>query len=500
MVLAELGRKITAAFARLTNESTLDEKVLKEVLEEICLALLHADVKVRYVKELREGITSRLLAMESVPNVKRAVQTEVVNELVRLLSVEKKPFAPVRGKANVVMFVGLQGSGKTTTCGKYANYYQKKGWRVALVCSDTFRAGAFEQLKQNATRIRVPFYGNEVETDPVQIAARGVEIFKKEGFELIIIDTSGRHKQEAGLFEEMRQIESVVRPNDVIFIMDSSIGQNCFDQAAAFKKAVQVGSVIISKLDGHAKGGGAISAVAATQSPINFIGTGEHFEDFEPFEAASFVKRLLGLGDIHKLIDRMKSVVSAETQAEIMAKIKKGKFGLRELRGQFESILKLGSMNSFLSLLPGAGNGLLNKDNEEESIRRIKRYICMMDSMTEQEVDAEVAICPSRMRRIARGSGTHVEEVALLLEEYKRLKGMIDKVGPANVSKLNDLRNFERNPGQYMDQLKKMIDPRMLGQLGGMDNLMSMVKGMSKDPSFLEMQKEISQATKKLKK
>jgi signal recognition particle subunit SRP54 len=175
------------------------------------------------------------------------------------------------------MFVGLQGSGKTTTCSKVAYYYKKKGWRVAMVCADTFRAGAFDQLKQNAAKIRVPFYGSYIETDPVTIAEEGVAEFKEEGMEIIIVDTSGRHKQETDLFDEMKQVEKAVKPDNIIFVMDSSIGQQCYAQAEAFRKAVNVGSVIITKMDGHSKGGGALSAVAATESPIIFIGDGEHF-------------------------------------------------------------------------------------------------------------------------------------------------------------------------------------------------------------------------------
>jgi len=174
---------------------------------------------------------------------------------------------------------------------------------VALVCADTFRAGAFDQLKQNATKVRVPFYGSYSETDPVAIAQEGVSAFKKEGFEIIIVDTSGRHKQESELFLEMKQIQEAVEPHEIIFVMDSSIGQGCYDHAFAFHQSVQIGSVIITKLDSHAKGGGALSAVAATQSPITFIGTGEHFEDLEQFSAQSFIKRLLGLGDLAKLFD-----------------------------------------------------------------------------------------------------------------------------------------------------------------------------------------------------
>lgn len=197
-------------------------------------------------------------------NRRRVIQQAIFEELCEMLSPGKKPFAPKKGRSNVIMFVGLQGSGKTTSCTKYALHYQRKSWKTCLVCSDTFRAGAFDQLKQNATKARIPFYGSYTERDPVKIARDGVEMFKKEGQEIIIVDTSGRHKQEASLFEEMQQISEAVGPDDIVFVMDSSIGQAALEQATAFKEAVTVGSVIMTKLDGHAKGGGALSAVAAT--------------------------------------------------------------------------------------------------------------------------------------------------------------------------------------------------------------------------------------------
>ncbi|CAH8384375.1 unnamed protein product [Eruca vesicaria subsp. sativa] len=189
------------------------------------------------------------------------------------------------------MFVGLQGAGKTTTCTKYAYYHQKKGYKPALVCADTFRAGAFDQLKQNATKARISFYGRYenlyvliLGCDPVKTAVEGVDTFKKENCDLIIVDTSGCHKQEATHFEEMRQVAEAKKPDLVIFVMDNCIGQAAFDQDQAFKQSVVVGAVIITKMDGHAKGGGALSAVAATKSPVIFIGTGEHVDQFEVFD------------------------------------------------------------------------------------------------------------------------------------------------------------------------------------------------------------------------
>ena len=315
--------------------------------------------------------------------MRKVVQESIVEELTSLLDAGKRPVQFERKRSNVVMFVGLQGSGKTTTCAKYAYYHKQKGWKTALVCADTFRAGAYEQLRMNAAKVGVEFYGDKTQTDPVAIAKEGVEHFLDAKAEVIIVDTSGRHKQEGELFEEMKQVEAAVNPDEIIFVMDSSIGQSCFDQAKAFRSAVNVGSVIITKLDGHAKGGGALSAVAATESPVVFIGTGEHFDEFEKFEARSFIRRLLGLGDLGKLFETVKEAIPADKQPKMVERLQEGVFSLRDMKSQFESVLKLGNLNSLMAMIPGINSNLFTKGREKESIERIKRFLYIMDSMTD---------------------------------------------------------------------------------------------------------------------
>lgn len=302
MVLAELGGKLRESLKKLSSSSSIDAAALNDLLSEISRALIESDVNVNLVMKLRENIKERVgKAVQKheeehsgaeVASVHTLVQKSVMDELTTLLTPEKvKPYRMKKGKPNVILFVGLQGAGKTTSIAKFANYYQRKGWKVAMVCADTFRAGAFDQLKQNATKLRVPFYGSYTEADPVLIAEEGVEQFVKDKYEVIIVDTSGRHKQEGALFEEMQEISAAVRPDNTIFVMDATQGQAVYDQALGFREAVNVGSVVVTKLDGHAKGGGALSAVAATQSPIIFLGSGEKFDDFELFNAQSFVSK-----------------------------------------------------------------------------------------------------------------------------------------------------------------------------------------------------------------
>jgi signal recognition particle subunit SRP54 len=322
-------------------------------LKEICNALMLSDVNIKYVIKMRGQVEKQInekLAKqeegEASVNLRRSIIQFVVDEVIKMLGSENKPYEFVKGKAdsNVVMFVGLQGSGKTTTCTKFAYQYIKRGWKVGLVCADTFRAGAFEQLKMNAAKIKCPFFGHKNEKDPVKIAEQGVNFFREQKYEIIIVDTSGRHKQEQELFDEMLQVEATIKPDTSIFVMDGSIGQACYEQAKAFHDTIKVGQVIVTKLDGHAKGGGALSAVAATQSPIIFIGTGEHFDDFEAFDPKSFIKRLLGLGDLETLMSKVQETMTSKKSQKMMENLKEGKFTLRDMRDQFAQVLSMGNI------------------------------------------------------------------------------------------------------------------------------------------------------------
>lgn len=431
--------------------------------------------------KIRKNIKATV-ALQEAPgtNLRRIVEKSVFDELVNLLSPGVEPFKPKKGKPNVIMFVGLQGAGKTTTIAKYANWYKRKGWKTCMVCADTFRAGAFDQLKQNATRVKVPFYGSYTEPDPVKIAQEGVDAFKKDNYEIIIVDTSGRHKQEDALLDEMKEVEEAVHPDDIIFVLDSTIGQMAQNQAKAFKSKVNIGSVIITKLDGHAKGGGALSAVAATGAPIIFLGEGEHFDSLELFEPRSFVSRLLGLGDVKGLMNEIKDAGILDGNKESMQRLQKGLFTIRDMREQFENVLKLGPMDRIMSMIPGLPQGMFEKGQEKEGVERVKRFIYMMDSMNEKELDCKVPMTESRILRICRGSGTHPAELQQLLTCHKSMEKVVGKMGKSNL--LNDaamMKNFERNPNQMMQQLMKSVDPRMLQQMGGAGGMMNMMKQFS---------------------
>lgn len=486
MVLADLGRKITSALRSFNSSTIINEEVLNDLLKEICSALLSSDVNVLLVKRLRENIRSVIDFSEMAAglNKRRMIHNAVFKELNKLLDPGVKAWQPTKNQTNVVMFVGLQGSGKTTTCTKMAYYYQKKNWKTCLVCADTFRAGAFDQIKQNATKARIPFYGSYTEMDPVVVASEGVEKFKRENFEVIIVDTSGRHKQEDSLFEEMLQVSNAVDPDNIVFVMDASIGQACEAQARAFKDKVDVASVIITKLDSHAKGGGALSAVAATKSPIIFIGTGEHIDDFEAFKVKPFVSKLLGLGDIEGLLNKVTELKLDENE-DLMKKLKHGQFTLRDMYEQFQNIMKMGPFGQIMNMLPGIGGSeLMSKGCEQESSAKLKKLMIIMDSMNDQELDSHegsklFSRQPGRVNRVAMGAGVSNAMVQDLLKQYTRFAQMVKKMGGIKgLFKGGDMgKNV--NPNQMAklnQQMSKLMDPKVLQSMGGTAGIQNVLK------------------------
>ena len=483
MVLQDLGRRINAAVNDLTRSPTLDEKAFDGMIKEICNALMEADVNVRLVSTLRKTIRSSVKFNELPPhaNKKRIIQKAVFDALVEIVNPHQKPFEPRKGKSNVIMFVGLQGAGKTTTCTKLARWYQARGFKTCLVCADTFRAGAFDQLKQNAIKAKIPYYGSLTQTDPAAVARDGVDKFKKERFEIIIVDTSGRHHQEKALFAEMQDIQSAVEPHQTVMVLDASIGQAAENQSRAFKEAADFGAIIITKTDGAAAGGGAISAVAATHTPIVFIGTGEHLLDLEKFNPESFVSKLLGMGDMQGLVEHVQSLKL--DQKETMKNITEGKFSVRDLRDQLQNIMKMGPLSKMAGMIPGMSN-MMGDMNDEEGSDKLKRMIYICDSMTVKELDSDGKIFieqPTRMTRVAIGSGTSVREVEELLSQQRTMAGMAKKVkgGMANMQRAQAMAQGA-NRNQQMAAMQKRMQSMGGGQgMGGMDMnaMMKMMQG-----------------------
>ncbi|KAJ3005986.1 hypothetical protein HKX48_000349 [Thoreauomyces humboldtii] len=501
MVLADLGRKINNALKSLTAESVIDEKVLDNILREVCAALLESDVNVKLVQTLRKNI-KQIVNFDDLGggvNKRRLIQKSIFDELCRLVDPGTEAYKPVKGKPNIIMFVGLQGAGKTTTCTKLAYHYQRKGWKTCLIAADTYRAGAFDQLKQNATKAKIPYYGSYTENDPAVLAAEGIAKFRKEGFEIIIVDTSGRHKQETALFEEMKQIADAANPDHYIFVMDGTIGQAAELQAKAFQDAVPIGSIIVTKLDGHAKGGGAISAVAATGSPIIFIGTGEHIHDLDPFKARPFVSKMLGMGDLGGLMETVKDLDPAKA-TNLMKNLEAGTFSIRDMRDQLSMISGMGSMSKIMSMMPGLPPEMAEM-SEKEGGKGMKRMVCIFDSMTEKELDSDGKMFysqHSRIYRVAKGSGTTVRDVEALLMQFSKFAHVMKQMGGKNglLSSMQQAGKPGQQPGgrgrggggvgaaqanpmaKMQSMLQGMMPPGMMEQMGGMGGMSGMMQGM----------------------
>ena len=424
MVLEGLGRSLRDALKKVANASSVDEKLVKEVTKDIQRALLQADVNVQLVLDMTKEVERR--ALTEKPPAGMAAREHVVHiiyeELVKVLG-EKKALPLSK---QIIMMVGLYGQGKTTTSGKLARYFHKKGLKVGLVAADVHRPAAYEQLRQIGEQIGVPVFGNQEEKDAARIVTEGMRHF--EGSDIVIIDTSGRHALEKDLIDEVKKVAEIVKPNERILVLDASTGQQAGPQAQAFHDAVGVTSVILTKLDGTAKGGGALSAVARTKAPIVFIGVGEHLEDLDPFNPERFISRLLGMGDIQTLLEKAKEQMTEEEALETTKKIMSGRFTLKEMYEQMEMLTNMGPLKKLLSMLPGMP-GMADKIDIEESQKRLGTYRIIMDSMTDEEMEDPRLIKSSRVIRIAKGAGVDPKEVRSLLHQYndskKAVKGLM---------------------------------------------------------------------------
>ncbi len=423
---------VRKAVERLLKGSGAYEKAVDQFVRDIQRELLKADVNVRLVFDLSRRVRERALREEPPPGVSRRewLVKILYEELVSLFGGESEPEWRPRKTPWVMMLVGVQGSGKTTTAGKLALYYGRRGYKVGLVSTDTYRPGAYDQLKRLAEQAGAMFYG-ERSGDPVEIAYRGVKELASRGAEVIIVDTAGRHGEgeEEKLIEEMRLMAKRIKPDEVVLVMDAAMGQRAGKLAERFHKAAPLTSIIVTKMDGTARGGGALSAVAATGARVKFIGTGEKLEELELFNPRRFVARIMGMGDIEGLLDRVKTAMAAQDLEEAADDILKGRVNMRVIYRQLKALRKLGPLSKVLQMLPLAP--LPAKVTEEAASlgeEKIRKWMAIIESMTYEELDNPEIIDRRRMRRIALGSGTTVEDVKELLAYYKALKAMAKRM------------------------------------------------------------------------
>jgi len=436
MVLDKLGNSLQDALKKIAGAGRIDEKVVNDAVKDIQRALLQADVNVKLVMELSNKIKERSLK-ESV-STGMSPREHVINIVYQELLNIMGQGTEIKLGSQKIMMVGLQGSGKTTTTAKLGRFFQRKGLKPAVICADTYRPGAFEQLSTLCSRLNVSFYGDKDNNDAVDIVKKGMKEVGK--YDILIIDTAGRHALEDDLILEMENIHAIAQPDHRLLVIDAAIGQQASEQAKVFNESVGITGVVITKLDGTAKGGGALSAVTETKSSIAFIGTGEKPDDFEKFEPDRFISRLLGMGDIKTLIEKAQEAMIEDDFD--MDSLMRGKFTLKDMYKQMEAMNKMGPLKQIMQMLPSMPLLPKNADLSDEQFQMTEstlgKFKVIMDSMTANELEEPKVIGSSRVKRIARGSGNSVEDVRLLLKQHRMMqqafKGL--RSGKFNIQKM----------------------------------------------------------------
>ena len=424
MVLEKLGSSLKKTLQKITGSSFVDEKLINELVKDIQRSLLQSDVNVKLVFSVAKTIKERALNekppqgishKEHIVNIVYEALVEFVGGKHEGIVIDKKP--------TILMLVGLFGNGKTTTAGKLAKYYKKRGKRVALISTDTWRPAAAKQLEQLGNQIGVPVFIQPEEKDPAKIFRNFEKEFSK--FDLVIVDTAGRDALNDELIDELNSINSVVAADETLLVMSADIGQAAEKQAQTFHDSCNVSGVIITKLDGTAKGGGALVACAVTGAPVKFIGVGEKVDDFEEFRPEGFVGRLLGMGDLESLLEKAREAISEEEAQDLGKRFMKGEFTLTDLYDQMKAMKKMGPLNKVMSMIPGFGGMNIPKEVLEMQEGKIDTWQILMDSMTPEEKNNPDIMNPSRIERIAQGSGRSNGDVRSLLKHYKQSKKMM---------------------------------------------------------------------------
>ena len=424
MVLEKLGRSLDTAIRRIRRLPIVNKNAIDELIKELQRALLSSDVKVDLVFEMTENIRKEAMNTKLQKARRKDFIIKLIHDdLIHLLGGKPAPIRIKPGKKNVILLVGIQGSGKTTTIGKIAKYYKSKGYKVAALTTDTWRPGAYEQLVQLTEQIGIKCYGNPNEKNAIKIAIQETKKAINDGNDLIIADTAGRHKEEKELMKEMAILEQKLKPNEVCLVIDGTLGQQAFNQAKAFAKTTNLGSIIVTKLDGTAKGGGALSACAATNVGIRFIGTGEKIDDLEDFEPSKFVGTLLGVPDIESLVKKVQDAEIAPDD-ETVRRMMHGKFNLEDLYQQLKSMKKIGKMKNILAMM---GGGNIPDVLKEDAEQNLEKWRIVLDSMTHQEKLDPKIIKKTRKRRIAIGSGTNYSVINKMLDQFRQMQKFMKK-------------------------------------------------------------------------
>jgi len=441
----DLSSKLESVFKRLAGRATINERNIEDALKEIRMALLEADVNLSVVKTFIEKATQKALGQDVVRSVSPGQQLIkiVYDELVDTLGGENAPIKFAGIPPTVIMVVGLQGSGKTTFSGKLANYLSKKGRRPMLVAADVYRPAAVEQLKTVGQSLgMLTFSPEEAGTqDPVKICFDAVTYARQHSKDVVILDTAGRLHVDDALMKELENIKAKSKPQEILFVADGMTGQDAVNTAAEFVKRLDFNGVVLTKLDGDTRGGAALSIRSVTGKPIKFIGTGEKMDALEEFYPDRLASRILGMGDIVTLVEKAQESMDMEKAMALEEKMRRNEFSLEDFSEQLQQIKKLGSLESLLGMIPGIGNKLKNLNIDDKVLGRMGAII---SSMTIKERNRPQILDGRRRMRIAKGSGTSVQDVNRMLKQFDDMKKMMKKFNKMNPKDLMKMMPFGR--------------------------------------------------------
>jgi signal recognition particle subunit SRP54 len=435
MVLDKIGNSLRQGIKKISNAIFIDKKLIDEIIKDLQRSLIEADVNVELVFALSQKI-KKLAYDETIKGIGKKEQliTLIHDEILNLLGSKKS--LDLQKKASI-MFLGLYGAGKTTTIAKLGLYYSKRGKKVALLGLDTQRPAAMDQLEQMAKKAKIPALIDKKEKDPIKIIKTYEKELKK--YDLILIDTAGRDGLNEELIKEIEKLNKKLKPTYRILVMPADIGQTAKTQSEEFQKALSIDGVIITRMDGTSKAGGALTACKETKAPVFFIGVGEQIHEIEVFDPESFIQRLLGMGDLEALIEKVKSATDEKQQQRIEDRLKEGKFTLLDLYSQLEQMNKIGSLDKLMGMVPGMSAAKVPKDLLEKQESKMKHWKNQISSMTEEEMENPEILEKetSRISRIAKGSGTTTTELRELLKQYKMLKEMMGMQGDLAEGKID---------------------------------------------------------------
>ncbi len=440
MAFEGLTEKISAAFKKLRGKGRLKESDVKEAMREIRMALLEADVSYKVVKDFTKSVTERCVGSDVLEALSPAqmIVKIVDEELTKLMGSDAKHITINPNGPTVVMLVGLQGAGKTTNGSKLAGLMKRQGKNPLLVACDIYRPAAITQLKVCGEKLGIPIF-EKGQTDPVQIAKEAVQYARQHGHDMVFLDTAGRLHVDEALMDELKNIKATVKPDEIMLVVDAMTGQDAVNAAQSFNEWLDIDSVMLSKLDGDARGGAALSVRAITGKPIKFAGIGEKLEDIEAFHPDRMASRILGMGDMLSLIEKAEKAYDAKKAAEMEEKLKSNRFTLQDFYDQMVQLKSMGSMQDILAQIPG-GNSLKNVQMDEKAMGRTEAIIL---SMTPRERENPGIIGASRKKRIAAGAGVRVEDVNKLLKSFDQMKSMIKQFsGPGAGKRMKRMRGL----------------------------------------------------------